>query len=63
MPLFDAPNATLSAHIGWLSVEAGWDIRTKIMDDIKACMAGRPPRNTVNRELDALLGGKVYRDA
>ncbi|MBU0610485.1 MAG: C-terminal binding protein [Armatimonadetes bacterium] len=63
MPLFDAPNATLSAHIGWMSVEAGWDIRTKIMDDIKSCMAGQPPRNTVNKEIDGLLGGKVYRDA
>jgi len=62
MPLFSAPNVTLSAHIGWMSVEAGWDIRYKIMDDIKACMAGRPPRHTVNTEIDALLGGKVYRD-
>lgn len=63
MPLFSAPNATLSAHIGWMSVEAGWDIRYKIMDDIKACMAGQPPANTVNKELDGLLGGKVYREA
>lgn len=62
MPLFDAPNATLSAHIGWMSVEAGWDIRYKILADIKACLAGLPPKNTVNKELDALLGGKVYRD-
>ncbi len=62
MPLFTAPNATLSAHIGWMSVEAGWDIRYKIMDDIKACMAGRAPRNTVNKEIDVLLGGKVYRE-
>lgn len=62
MPLFNAPNATLSAHIGWMSIEAGWDIRHKIMDDIKACMAGLPPKNTVNKELDALLGGKVYRE-
>lgn len=62
MPLFNAPNATLSAHIGWMSVEAGWDIRYKIMDDIKACMAGVAPRNTVNKEIDSLLGGKVYRD-
>ena len=62
MPLFTAPNVTLSAHIGWMSVEAGWDIRYKIMDDIKACMAGRPPRNTVNKEIDGLLGGKIYRE-
>lgn len=62
MPLFDCPNATLSAHIGWMSVEAGWHIRYKIMDDIRACMAGQPPANTVNKEIDALLGDKVYRE-
>lgn len=62
MPLFAAPNATLSAHIGWMSVEAGWDIRYKIMADIKACLAGEPPANTVNKEIDGLLGGKVYRE-
>jgi D-3-phosphoglycerate dehydrogenase len=62
MPLFACPNATLSAHIGWMSVEAGWHIRTKIMDDIKACLAGQLPANTVNKELDGLLGGKLYRE-
>lgn len=61
MPLWDCPNATLSAHIGWLSVEAGWDIRTKIMSDIQACMAGNKPANTVNKELDGLLSGN-YRE-
>lgn len=62
MPLFSAPNATLSAHIGWMSIEAGWDIRYKIMDDIMACIGGQPPKNTVNKELDSLLDGKVYRE-
>jgi D-3-phosphoglycerate dehydrogenase / 2-oxoglutarate reductase len=61
MPLFGLPNATLSAHIGWMSVEAGWDIRYKIMSDIKACMAGQLPANTVNKEIDSLLDGKAYR--
>jgi len=62
MPLFSAPHVTLSAHIGWMSVEAGWDIRYKIMDDIQACVAGNPPKNTVNKEIDGVLGGKVYRE-
>lgn len=61
MPLWDCPNVTLSAHIGWLSVEAGWDIRKKIMADIQACMAGRKPANTVNTELDGMLAGN-YRE-
>ncbi|MEN6644320.1 MAG: C-terminal binding protein [Armatimonadia bacterium] len=62
MPLFSAPNATLSAHIGWMSIEAGWDIRYKIMDDVKAGIAGEAPRNTVNKDLDSILCGKIYRD-
>lgn len=62
MPLFGLPNATLSAHIGWMSVEAGWDIRYKIMEDVQACMEGLPPANTVNTELDGQLGGRVYRE-
>ena len=61
MPLFNLPNCTLSAHIGWMSVEAGWAIRYNIMDDIRACMAGGLPANTVNTEIDSLLGGAVYR--
>lgn len=60
--LFSLPNATLSAHLGWCSVEAGWTIRYNILDDIKACLRGEPPANTVNKEIDAVLGGKVYRD-
>lgn len=63
MDLFNHENATLSAHLGWCSVESGWDIRYKIAGDILACLDGRPPANTVNKEIDEVLGGKVYRDA
>ena len=34
----------------------------KIVDDIKACLEGREPANTVNKEIDGVLGGKVYRE-
>lgn len=62
MKLFEQTGATLAPHLGWCSVEAGWDIRYKIMADIKSCLAGEPPVNTVNKEIDGLLGGKVYRE-
>jgi len=62
MKLFEQEGATLAAHLGWCSVESGWDIRYKIMADIKACLNGEPPANTVNTEIDAVLGGKVYRE-
>jgi D-3-phosphoglycerate dehydrogenase len=63
MDLFNHESATLSAHLGWCSVEAGWDIRKKIVGDILACLEGRAPANTVNGEIDEVLGGKVYREA
>lgn len=61
LELFTLPNATLSAHLGWCSVEAGWDIRHKILADVDNYLAGRPPRFTVNTEVEAVLGGKAYR--
>lgn len=62
MELFDLPNATLSAHLGWMSVEAGWDIRQKIVQDVDNFLAGRPPRFTVNPDVEAKLGGAAYRE-
>ncbi|MGC9318546.1 MAG: C-terminal binding protein [Armatimonadota bacterium] len=62
LELFDLPTATLSAHLGWCSVEAGWDIRYKIMDDVDRYLVGEPPRFTVNTEVEEKLGGRAYRD-
>lgn len=61
MELFDLPTATLSAHLGWNSVEAGWDIREKIMQDVDLFLAGKPPRFTVNEEVEEKLEG-AYRE-
>ena len=55
--LFDLDRATLSAHLGWCSEEAGWTIRYKIFDDIVACINGEKPANTVNEDLDHILEG------
>lgn len=41
----------LSPHIAWYSEEGGWDIRHMIMDDVKAFLAGKPPRFVVNPEV------------
>ncbi len=62
LELFNLPNVTLAPHLGWASEEAGWDIRVKILDDIRAFLRGEPPRYTVNTEIDQVLGGKVYRE-
>lgn len=44
-------NVVLSPHIAWYSEEGGWDIRYMIMDDVKAFLAGNPPRFVVNPEV------------
>jgi phosphoglycerate dehydrogenase-like enzyme len=62
LELFDLPGATLSSHLGWCSVESGWDIRQKIVADVDNYLAGEPPRFTVNTEVEDKLGGKAYRD-
>jgi D-3-phosphoglycerate dehydrogenase len=55
-PLFGLGNCILTPHLAWASVESGWEIRKRIVDDILAFQAGRPARNVVNKEL--LSGGK-----
>lgn len=57
LKLFEQNRATLSAHLGWCSVEAGWTIRYKIFDDAVACINGEKPVNTVNKEIDHTLEG------
>ncbi|HOZ45264.1 MAG TPA: C-terminal binding protein [Candidatus Hydrogenedentes bacterium] len=50
-PLFGLENAILSPHMAWASVEAGWEIRKSILDDILAFAEGRPGRCVVNPEV------------
>ena len=47
-PLFGLDNVILTPHIGWASEEASWEIRRSILDDILACVAGKPARCIVN---------------
>ena len=50
-PLFPLENCILTPHLGWASVESGWEIRKSIVNDILAFAAGKPARNVVNKEL------------
>ncbi len=52
LALFAMDNVILSPHLGWCSVEAGWDIREKIIADIMRFREGQPPRFVVNKEVD-----------
>jgi len=57
-PLFGLENAVLTPHLAWSSEEAGWDIRVKILEDIRRFMDGKPPRFVVNPEVEEVLGGQ-----
>ena len=54
-PLLGAPNCLLTPHLSWYSEESGWSIREKILEDIIRYFEGRPPRFTVNTEVEEVL--------
>ena len=49
--LMSLPNATLSPHLAWYSEESAWDIRVKIVEDIRRFCEGKPPRFLINPEV------------
>lgn len=46
--LLNLNNVILTPHLSWYSEDAGWDIRKKIMDDVKSHVNGELPRYLVN---------------
>jgi D-3-phosphoglycerate dehydrogenase len=53
LPLFGLDNCILTPHIGWASVESGWEIRESIVEDILAFAKGERARCVVNPEIFA----------
>jgi len=51
-PLFGAPNLLMTPHLSWYSEESGWSIREKILEDIVRFLEGKPPRFTVNPDVE-----------
>jgi D-3-phosphoglycerate dehydrogenase / 2-oxoglutarate reductase len=47
-PLLDNDKAILTPHLSWLSEEAGWNIREKIVEDIKRYLNRQQPAHTAN---------------
>lgn len=43
-PLLTNPGAICTPHLSWLSEEAGWSIREKILKDVRRFLRGEPPR-------------------
>ncbi|MHB9028600.1 MAG: 2-hydroxyacid dehydrogenase, partial [Candidatus Latescibacterota bacterium] len=49
--LLGMDNVILTPHLAWYSEEGGWDIRVLIMEDLKRCIEGKPPKNVLNPEV------------
>lgn len=41
-------NVILTPHLSWYSEDASWEIRKKIMEDVKRFVEGKPPRFPLN---------------
>jgi D-3-phosphoglycerate dehydrogenase / 2-oxoglutarate reductase len=49
--LLGMENVILTPHLAWYSEEGGWDIRVMIVEDLRRCIAGMPPKNVINPEV------------
>ena len=48
-PLVGLENVILTPHLSWYSEDAGWDIREKIIEDVRRFVKGEEPRYPVNQ--------------
>lgn len=48
-PLFSAPNAVITPHAAFYSIEATQELREKVLADVLSVLAGKAPRYQVNR--------------
>ena len=51
LPLLHNERAICTPHLSWLSEEAGWSIREKIVEDVRRYVRGQGPRYQVNPEV------------
>ncbi len=49
--LLGMDNVVLTPHLAWYSEEGGWDIRVMIVEDLKRCIEGKPPKSVLNPEV------------
>jgi D-3-phosphoglycerate dehydrogenase / 2-oxoglutarate reductase len=43
--------ALCTPHLSWMSVEAGWSIREKIVEDVLRFINSEPPRYPINEDV------------
>lgn len=59
MPILSNEKATCTPHLAWLSEEAGWKIREKIVEDVRRFKAGQGPRFPLNPEVEITFDGRA----
>ena len=55
-PLLHNEKAICTPHLSWLSEEAGWNIRKKIVEDVERFIHGQPPRYPVDPQVQIQFG-------
>jgi len=56
MPLLHNPKAICTPHLGWLSEESSWNIREKIVEDVRRFLQNEGPRYPINKEIQIQFG-------
>ena len=51
LAILNNPKAICTPHLAWLSEEAGWNIREKIVDDVRRFLRGEGPRYPINKDV------------
>lgn len=51
MAILENENAICTPHLAWLSEESGWNIRTKILEDVKRFMRQEGPRYPIDKQV------------
>ena len=53
LPLLHNKKAICTPHMGWMSVEAGWEIRQSYINDVKRYLNKQTPVHQVNPEIES----------
>ena len=51
LAILSNPRAICTPHLSWLSEESGWDIREKIVEDVRRFLHHEGPRYPINKEV------------
>jgi D-3-phosphoglycerate dehydrogenase / 2-oxoglutarate reductase len=58
-PILNNERVLCTPHLSWLSEEAGWNIRKKIMEDVERYTLGLPPVHQINKDVPSFIDRMV----